>query len=498
VTTTADRRTDAEDLDRPLTMLIDGQWVPARGGALLDVYDPSTGELLAQVASGDATDVDRAVDAARRSFEDGRWRRLSAADRGVILWRVADLLQAEAEALARLESRNLGMPLAQSRGLVAEAINQFRYFAGWADKVTGITLDLGPSERRIQGYTLREPVGVAALIVPWNAPILAAAQKVAPALVAGCSVILKPAEETPLTALVLGRILLEAGVPEGVVNIVTGLGSATGAPMAEHNGIDKLAFTGSTEVGKTIVRAASGNLKKLTLELGGKSPVIVLADADVPTAIAGIAGGIFWNTGQVCSAGTRLFVHDRIFDEVVEGVADAGRRLKIGGPFDDGVDLGPLISAKQLSRVSEYVSGGVASGARLVSGGHRVGETGYFFEPTVVAQVDQSMPMIREEIFGPVIGAMRFSNVDEAIAAANDTDYGLAASVWTSDAMAAHSLARRIRAGRVGINVHRAGGAHMPMGGYKQSGWGRESGVEAIHNYLETKSVVAQLGREFD
>jgi phenylacetaldehyde dehydrogenase len=478
---------------QPTGLLIDGNWVPAAAGDVFPTYDPGTGEVIAEVPSGKKADVDAAVAAARTAFEQDRWMRLPAARRGEILWRAADLMVAQADELGELESRNMGIPVPQARTMVIEAAAQFRYYAGWVDKIHGKTVELGPAERRIQGYTLREPMGVAALIVPWNAPLISAAKKLAPALAAGCSCILKPANETPLTALRLGALLQQAGVPDGVVNIVTGSGEDVGQAMAEHPDVDTVAFTGSTEVGRTITKAATGNMKKLSLELGGKSPVIVMPDADLSKAIPGIAGAVFWNTGQVCAAGTRLFVHDDVYDQVVQGVAAAGRALRVGYGQDPGVDIGPLISQKQLSRVTDYVTGGLDDGATVVSGGNRIGDSGYFFEPTVITDVDQSMPVMREEIFGPVLGVMRFSDVDTAVALANDTPYGLASSVWCRDGAVAHSIARRIRAGRVGINVHRAGGTQMPAGGYRQSGWGRECGPEALENYLETKSVVSLL-----
>jgi phenylacetaldehyde dehydrogenase len=478
---------------QPTGLLIDGNWVPAAAGDVFPTYDPGTGEVIAEVPSGKKADVDAAVAAARTAFEQDRWMRLPAARRGEILWRAADLMVAQADELGELESRNMGIPVPQARTMVIEAAAQFRYYAGWVDKIHGKTVELGPAERRIQGYTLREPMGVAALIVPWNAPLISAAKKLAPALAAGCSCILKPANETPLTALRLGALLQQAGVPDGVVNIVTGSGEDVGQAMAEHPDVDTVAFTGSTEVGRTITKAATGNMKKLSLELGGKSPVIVMPDADLSRAIPGIAGAVFWNTGQVCAAGTRLFVHDDVYDQVVQGVAAAGRALRVGYGQDPGVDIGPLISQKQLSRVTDYVTGGLDDGATVVSGGNRIGDEGYFFEPTVITDVDQSMPVMREEIFGPVLGVMRFSDVDTAVALANDTPYGLASSVWCRDGAVAHSIARRIRAGRVGINVHRAGGTQMPAGGYRQSGWGRECGPEALENYLETKSVVSLL-----
>lgn len=477
----------------PAPMLIDGSWLSSISGQTFPTYDPGTGEKIADVALGSEKDAEVAVAAARRAFDEERWMKLPAQQRGAILWRASELIKASADELAELESQDMGIPVPQARAMVLEAAAQFQYYAGWADKIHGRTADLGPAERRIQGYTLREPVGVVAMIVPWNAPLISASKKLAPALAAGCTCVLKPAAETPLTALWLGQILFAAGVPAGVVNIVTGPGSTVGAALAEHDDVDAVAFTGSTEVGRSIIHAGAGNIKKLSLELGGKSPVIVMPDADLTAAIPGVAGAVFWNTGQVCAAGTRLFVHEAVFDQVVEGVAEEGRRLRIGYGADPDVDLGPLISRKQLERVTAYVDGGREAGARVVSGGNRIGDKGYFFEPTVLADVDQTMAVMREEIFGPVLGVMPFSDVDEAVALANDSSFGLASSVWTRDGAVGHSIARRLRAGRVGINVHRAGGVHMPAGGYRQSGWGRESGPEAMENYLETKSVVSTL-----
>lgn len=489
---TTDRPRLPQRGDDPVAMLIDGEWT-STATSTTPVFDPGTGSVIATVPDGGAEAVDAAVGAARRSFEEGRWWGLSAADRGSVLWRASELMRERADELAQLESLNLGLPVVQARAMVLEAAAQFRYYAGWADKIHGRTVDLGPAAHRLQGYTLREPVGVAGLITPWNAPLSMAAKKLAPALGAGCSCVLKPAEETPLTSLVLGGILLEAGVPAGVVNVVTGVGETAGAAISAHPDVDMVSFTGSTDVGRLIVHAATGNMKKLCLELGGKSPVIVFGDADLEAAIPGAASAVFWNSGQVCAAGTRLFVHDSVYERVVEGVAEVGRSMRLGPATDPTADLGPLISRKQLDRVSGYVEQGRRDGARVVSGGARTGDAGYFFEPTVLVDVDQSMAVMREEIFGPVLGVMPFSDVDEAVALANDSSYGLASSVWTCDGALGHAVARRLRAGRVGINVHRAGGAHMPAGGYRQSGWGRESGPEALENYLETKSVVSQL-----
>jgi phenylacetaldehyde dehydrogenase len=477
----------------PARLLIDGEWTTPSTGETFSTYDPGTGQAIAEVALAGPPEADLAVAAARRAFDEQRWIGLSPAQRGAVLWQVAQTMRQQSDELAVWESRNMGIPVPQAKTMVHEAANQFQYYAGWADKIHGDTIDLGPADNRIQGYTLHEPVGVVAMIVPWNAPLISASKKLAPALAAGCSCVLKPADETPLTALWLAEIVRDAGVPAGCVNVITGPGESVGAALAEHPDVDMVAFTGSTEVGRAIVRAATGNLKKLQLELGGKSPVIVMPDADLPKAIPGIAGAVFWNSGQVCAAGTRLFVHDSVHDEVVAGVAAEGRRLRIGYGAEPGVDLGPLISQKQLDRVAAYVDGGRSQGARVVSGGQRIGEDGYFFEPTVLTDVDQSMQVMREEIFGPVLGVMSFSDVDEAVELANDSSYGLASSVWTTSGSTGHAIARRLRAGRVGINVHRAGGAYMPAGGYRQSGWGRENGKEGLANYLEVKSVVSAL-----
>jgi phenylacetaldehyde dehydrogenase len=482
-------------LGRTPLMLIDGKMVPAVSGKTFPVYNPATGGVIANAPEGDKADVDLAVAAARRAFDEGRWTKITRSERGRIMWRIADLIERDLEELAELESIDNGKPYAVAR--VADlplAVDMFRYMAGWATKISGSTLPLSlPGE--YLSYTVREPVGVVAQIIPWNFPLLMAAWKIAPALAAGCTIVLKAAEQTPLTALRLGEIIREAGVPPGVVNVLTGFGETAGAALAAHPDVDKVAFTGSTEVGKLIVQAAAGNLKKVSLELGGKSPAIILADADLDLAISGAASAIFFNHGQCCCAGSRLFAHKSVYDRVVAGVADIASKIKVGPGLDPTTDMGPLVSGEQFDRVTSYIEDGRQSGAKIAVGGNRVGNLGYFVAPTVLENTTPNMKVIREEIFGPVVCATPFSDDDLDIIAkqANDTIYGLAASVWTRNGGTAHKLASRIRSGTVWINCHNVFDASLPFGGYKQSGWGREMGEEVFHNYTEIKAVTAAL-----
>jgi phenylacetaldehyde dehydrogenase len=474
---------------------IGGNWVAAANGAHLEVIDPGRATVLGGIAAGEATDIDDAVTAARSSFDAGVWCGLAPSARSELLSAIADGIRDDAQALAVVEALDNGMPLRAAQAHVQNAIQCFRYFAGLADKIFGHSTQVSSRGHDYLGYTLKEPIGVAGLIVPWNAPLRQTVYKVAPALAAGCSVVLKPAEEASLSALRLAQIIEAAGVPAGVFNVVTGIGALAGARLTEHPDVDKVSFTGSTEVGRRIVRAAAGNLKKLTLELGGKSPLVIFDDADLEMAIPSAAMSIFGNSGQVCSAASRLIVHRSIYNRVVEGIDAFGRKLRLGYYSDADADLGPLISAKQYARVDTYVRDGISAGAEVIGGpSAEVPDQGYFFAPTVLAGVNPSMAVVREEIFGPVLAALPFDDVDEAVALANDTPYGLAGSVFTRDVGRAHSVAGRIRAGRVGINVHAITDFSMPGGGYKQSGWGRENGPDAVDPYLEVKSVFTLMG----
>jgi acyl-CoA reductase-like NAD-dependent aldehyde dehydrogenase len=474
----------------PAGMLIDGQWTQAESGETFETVNPATGSVLAAVASGGPADVDRAVAAARRAFEQRSWADMNPHDRTLVLLRIADAIEANSEELATLESLDGGIPIAVTRAMVADAAKTVRYYAGWPTKVLGT---VNPVDASVHCYTVREPLGVCAGIIPWNGPLTMAVWKIAPALACGNTVILKPAEQTPLTALRFGEILMETGLPAGVVNVVTGFGQTAGAAISGHPDIDKVSFTGSTATGKLILGASVGNLKRVTLELGGKSPHIIMPDADLPAAARTAAAGFAMLTGQVCVAGTRILVHESVMDEFAAELATAVSAFRVGDPFGEATMLGPVVSAEQFDRVNSYVSLGLREGAEIVLGGERFDNPGYFVQPTVFSGVSNDMRLAREEIFGPVAALIPFRDADEAVGIANDTDYGLAAAVATTNVSTAHALARRLRAGVVWVNTYSELDSTFPFGGFKQSGIGRELGDKSLESFTELKSVFIRL-----
>src|SRR6476619_4128600 len=470
---------------------IGGQWIPAQSGKTFDTVDPSTEEVIASVAEGDAADIDAAVKAAREQFENGEWSRMDARDRGRLLSKLADLIEEEADELAALESLDNGKPIRDAKAAdLPLTIDCLRYYAGYADKIHGQTV---PVRGKYFCYTRREPVGVVGQIIPWNFPMLMVAWKWGPALAAGCTIVMKPAEQTPLTCLRMARLAQKAGIPDGVINIVPGYVPTAGASLVKHPGIDKIAFTGEGATAKIIQREAAETMKRLTFELGGKSPNVIFADSDLDAAVEGAHFGLYFNQGQCCCAGSRLYVEEKVHDELIDRLKDKNQDRRVGDPFDPETQQGPQVDEAQFDKILKYVDYGKKDGARLVTGGKRVGDRGYFIEPTLFDNVTDDMRIAREEIFGPVMSVLKFKNVDEIIRRSNDTNFGLAAAVWTRDIAKAHRFAKGVKAGTVWINCYDVFDAAAPFGGFKQSGLGRELGEAGLANYTELKTVTVAL-----
>ena len=475
--------------DQPL--FVGGQWHASESGKTFPTINPATGETICHVAEGDRADVDRAVQAARKALESGPWSTMDAADRGRLLFKLADLVERQTKELAALESLNSGKLLTDAFGDMQGVVNTLRYYAGWADKIEGRTV---PVRGSFLSYTLRQPVGVVGQIIPWNFPLLMLAWKWGPALACGNTLVLKPAEQTPLTALRMAELSVEAGFPAGVINVINGYGETAGAALVAHPGVDKIAFTGHVETAKVIQKAAADTLKRVTFELGGKSPNVVFADADLNAAVAGAFHASYFHGGQCCTAGSRLFVEEKIRAEFVERLADMARKRKLGDPLEPGTEQGPQVSQEQMDKILCYVELGQKQGARLVTGGRRAGDRGFFVEPAIFDNVEDQMAIAREEIFGPVVSVLPFQKMEEVIQRANNTSYGLAAAIWTKDIDKAHLFARQVKAGTVWVNCYHVVDSTTPFGGFKMSGQGRENGAAALEHYTELKTVTTKLG----
>lgn len=476
---------------RQTSCFIGGQWVPSRSGKTFDTVNPATEDVIAQIAEGDKEDIDAAVEAARQALENGEWGSMDARDRGRLLHKLADLMESEADELTALETLDNGKPISDARAAdLPLALDCLRYYAGLADKIQGDTI---PVRGNFFTYTRREPVGVAGQIIPWNFPMLMVAWKWGPALAAGCTIVMKPAEQTPLTCLRMARLAQKAGIPDGVINVVPGYGPTAGASLVKHADVDKIAFTGEHITAQTIMKDASQTLKRLTFELGGKSPNIIFADSDIDAAIAGAHFGLFFNQGQCCCAGSRVFVEESIHDKFIERISQINTARRLGDPFDPRTEQGPQVDKNQFDKIMKYIEQGRNEGAECVTGGKRFGDKGFFIEPTVFDNVTDEMSIATDEIFGPVMSVLKFKDVDEVIQRGNNTFYGLAAAVWTRDIAKAHHMAAKLKAGTVWVNCYDVFDAGAPFGGFKMSGMGRELGIRGLDSYLETKTVTVSL-----